>query len=75
MREKSPDNRELYLFCLTRGFSGSRARQGVEEMINLGIIQTGAIPSVSPGKRGALYLNYTAYKKEPKVRFRVSDEQ
>ena len=75
VREKSPDNRELYLFCLTRGFSGSRARQVVEEMVNLGIIQTGAIPSVSPGKRGALYLNYTADKKEPKVRFRVSDEQ
>ncbi len=73
VREMSPDNRELYLFCLAHGFPGSRARKVVREMIASGIIQTEPLSSTARAQAAALYLNYDAYTELPRIRFRVSD--
>ncbi|MFO7973541.1 MAG: three-Cys-motif partner protein TcmP [Candidatus Hydrogenedentota bacterium] len=75
VREQSPDNKVLYLFCLKHGFPGKKAKEIVSEMVKDGCVEVEPLNPEDTARKSALYLSYNAYKEAPRVRYRMRDSK
>jgi three-Cys-motif partner protein len=68
---QSPDNREIYQFCLIHGFLPRHAREILNPMQKDGVLSVLDLNSGKSARKGTFYLIRDNYKKSPKVRFTI----
>ncbi len=71
--DTSPDNREVYKFCLTHGFLPKSAKESLRTLQDKGELAVTEIATDRPAR--AFYLTQKGWKARPRVRFAVRSGQ
>jgi hypothetical protein len=75
IRSSSPSNRDVFKFCLTKGFRPGHASDILRAMQKNNELQVVDWTSGLPGKAGTFYLTWDNYNKhDPKIRFIVRSQ-
>ena len=70
IREESPNNHDVYEFCLTKGFLPSHALEVLRPMSKDGTLELCDLCPELPTRMGAFYLTWDEYRKNPpRVKF------
>ena len=68
---KSPDNRDLYAFCLTHGFSPKKAGEVLKSLQEASELTVTEIATGKPARKGSFYITHDGYKDSPRVEYGV----
>ena len=69
VKDRSPDNKDVYKFCLTHGFLPKHANEAFRLMQKEERLMVTEIETGKPARRGAFYLPDGYKKNSPKVKF------
>lgn len=76
IRQRTPDNRDLYPFVLENGFLPSHASEILRELQVRGVLSVVKLGSGQKARGGAFYLSWEEYKSgQPRVRFSLEGTQ
>lgn len=72
--DSSPDNRQVYEFCLLHGFVPSKANEVLKSMQKDGRIEVTDVSTHARARANAFYLSWDNYQVEPRARFSVGSK-
>ena len=73
--DNTPDNREVYKFCLTHGLSPKKAREVLRTMQERDELIVTDLTTARPARKGAFYLTADGYyKDQPRARFSLAGD-
>lgn len=71
VKKENPDNKMMYKYVLTKGFSVTKSNEVLNELQKKGLISTYEIKSGKSARKASFYIEYKYYTQEPKIKFKV----